>query len=479
MPRKSDGVLGQRLGYVNIVGAASATATNVNVNNVMAYRRSEYYRVELSTNNGSAAVWQGVTKRVVQSGTTNSVTGNLFLPKQAETFSYDADGNLTNDGRWAYVWDGENRLISMSSPTTAPSGSRKSMTFGYDWQGRRISKTVRDWTGSTWVKGVDERYLYDGWNLVAELNGPNNAVIRSYMWGSDLSGSLQGAGGVGGLLAVTIATNGVHFTAYDGNGNVSALVGASSGTATANYEYSPFGVLLRAEGVVAKVNPFRFSTKFQDDETDQLYYGYRYLSTSTGRWISRDPIEEKGGKNLYRFAGNDAVNAIDRLGLAVGKITINISQPDRSWWHVGWLMYMDWRPPSEWKPTSCPPCERAVWVQRYWYMLTKRHLWETETVQGWTKDWDENDNYDGATPWILGKGSPNDRAVLTDTPQIYGQTKFIATRMTFQAESCVKCVKGVDSGKIYGCVTWDYTYDQNSNPDLVGGVLWFTDSPRD
>lgn len=62
-----------------------------------------------------------------------------------------------------------------------------------------------------------------------------------------------------------------------------------------------FGEVIRATGPMAKVNPFRFSTKYQDNETDLLYYGVRYLKTSTGGWLSRDPIGEKGGLNLYGF----------------------------------------------------------------------------------------------------------------------------------------------------------------------------------
>jgi len=44
-------------------------------------------------------------------------------------------------------------------------------------------------------------------------------------------------------------------------------------------------------------------------------YGYRYYSPETGRWISRDPIEEEGGINLYGFVGNDSLNGWDYLGL--------------------------------------------------------------------------------------------------------------------------------------------------------------------
>ena len=66
---------------------------------------------------------------------------------------------------------------------------------------------------------------------------------------------------------------------------------------------------------MAKANPLRFSTKYQDDETDLLYYGYRYYNASTGRWLSHDPIGERGGRNLYAFTGNDPVGDYDALGL--------------------------------------------------------------------------------------------------------------------------------------------------------------------
>ncbi|HNR72510.1 MAG TPA: RHS repeat protein, partial [Verrucomicrobiota bacterium] len=85
-------------------------------------------------------------------------------------------------------------------------------------------------------------------------------------------------GGVGGLLAITDARQGSHFCAYDGNGNVTALVKADGSGLTAQYEYGPFGEVLRATGPMAKANLFRFSTKYQDGETDLLYYGYRYYN---------------------------------------------------------------------------------------------------------------------------------------------------------------------------------------------------------
>jgi RHS repeat-associated protein len=80
-------------------------------------------------------------------------------------------------------------------------------------------------------------------------------------------------------------------------------------------EYGPFGEVIRATGPMAKANHFRFSTKYQDDETDLLYYGYRYSNGSTGRWLNRDPIGELGGINLYGYVGNDPINEIDLFGL--------------------------------------------------------------------------------------------------------------------------------------------------------------------
>jgi len=62
-------------------------------------------------------------------------------------------------------------------------------------------------------------------------------------------------------------------------------------------------------------NPFRFSTKVTDDETGLVYYGYRYYSPILGRWISRDPIGEKGGLNLARLSRNQPISYVDALGL--------------------------------------------------------------------------------------------------------------------------------------------------------------------
>ena len=60
------------------------------------------------------------------------------------------------------------------------------------------------------------------------------------------------------------------------------------------FEYDPFGKIIALDGGYADDNAFRFSTKYSDDETNLIYYGYRYYSTNLGRWISRDPFGEEG-----------------------------------------------------------------------------------------------------------------------------------------------------------------------------------------
>ena len=148
-----------------------------------------------------------------------------------------------------------------------------------------------------------------------EEKGNNNAVVRTYTWGLDIRESSQGAGGVAGLLMVNAGSGGIHFPAYDLNGNVMGLVKAANGTISTRYEYGPFGEVFCSVGELAGENPFQFSTKYTDFETDLVYYGYRYYSPDLGRWISRDPIEEQGGFNLYAFVNNDPINKIDTLGL--------------------------------------------------------------------------------------------------------------------------------------------------------------------
>jgi RHS repeat-associated protein len=78
----------------------------------------------------------------------------------------------------------------------------------------------------------------------------------------------------------------------------------------------PFGEPLRVSGTLGQSNPFQFSTKFTDNLSGLVYYGYRYYQPKTGRWLGRDPIQEQGGVNLYGFVTNRPMTAVDFLGLS-------------------------------------------------------------------------------------------------------------------------------------------------------------------
>ncbi len=226
--------------------------------------------------------------------------------KPAPVFTYDVNGNMTSDGRFTYTWNDANRLTTITQAETSKE------TYTYDGLGRRVTKKTYSWDSetSTWTLDSEQHFVYNGWNLIAELDESDN-LSKSYVWGIDISGSEQGAGGVGGLL---MASDGsvIHFPAYDGNGNITAYTDGSSALA-ASYEYSPFGALTASSG--STFSPFRFSTKCYNTLTGLYYYGFRYYSPRFARWINRDPIGEEGGINLYGMVGNDAVNWADDSGL--------------------------------------------------------------------------------------------------------------------------------------------------------------------
>jgi YD repeat-containing protein len=104
--------------YVDVMGLTLGGNT-VQVNGTNAYQKWEYFREQLGTNNASAAQWVGISVTAGQS----NVSGNLFVARNPENFTYDADGNLLSDGRWSYTWDANNRLIAMTNNTGIAAGA--------------------------------------------------------------------------------------------------------------------------------------------------------------------------------------------------------------------------------------------------------------------------------------------------------------------------------------------------------------------
>jgi len=330
---RSINAVDRKVDVMGLALVANGMPTTVSINEAAPdYRRGEYFWKQLA-GGGAGPNWLEV--RVV-AGAFSSI-GNVYISPQSESFGYDLDGNLTSDARWVYKWDAENRLARIETQVTAAAVGvpPKRIQFFYDFQGRLIRRQLFsgtynpgmiNWFGSPdTAPGADLLFLYDGPQCIAALN-PAQTLYQAYVWGLDFSGTVSGAGGVGGLVmfrrTVGPSTE-TYFPTLDGNANVTGLVkgedaGAanSAGTVAARYEYGTFGHLLRVSGEpVALDNPFRFSTKYQDDYSDFLYYGYRFYNVGVGNWLNRDPLQELGGPHLYGFLRNHPVNSYDVLGL--------------------------------------------------------------------------------------------------------------------------------------------------------------------
>jgi RHS repeat-associated protein len=249
-----------------------------------------------------------------------SITGGGHVPPAP---TYDDNGNATT---WnvqpllspgllssVFEWNINNEL------TSATNASGDSATYAYDALGRRVKRTetIGGTTTTTW-------FFYNGWNVELEHSG--STYTRRLTWGLDLSNSLQGAGGVGGLVMVEhlpplpLGEGGgegasglaeAYFPTFDGNGNITAWVDATA-TVIARQRYDAFGNILLQTGTAP--SNYAFSTKPQERVTGLYYYGYRFYDPVTGRWINRDPIEESGGVNLYGFVESDSPNQYDLLG---------------------------------------------------------------------------------------------------------------------------------------------------------------------
>lgn len=303
-------------GKLEVLGDSSAAT--VTVNGITTTRQGSRYGIEVPVDNDTGAQQVTLNIEATDGATTTSKTVKRSLAAADQFFIYDQDGNLLSDGIWHYTWDAENRLIEAVYLLAQTDADKRKLHYTYDHQSRRILRRELRWNTArnTWYAERQIKYLYDGWNCIAEILN-ESTLWKKHTWGLDLSGSTQGAGGVGGLLTTEDLLNGYAASVlYDGNGNVVGLVEKGTQNLIAEYEYTAFGETLTAKGAMAQANTYRFSTKPLDAQTGLYYYGERYYNPNNGRWLSRDPIEEDGGPNLYGFCYNAGVNLFDNLGNA-------------------------------------------------------------------------------------------------------------------------------------------------------------------
>jgi RHS repeat-associated protein len=220
-------------------------------------------------------------------------SANQIATWAGTTFTYDANGSLTNDGAQTYSWNARNQLTGLSGSLSA--------SFQYDALGRRRGKTI---------SGTSTGFLYDGLNIVQELSG-----------GSPSANILAGLG-IDERFTRTDGTGAQYFLG-DVLGSTVALA-TGSGTVQTDYTYQPFGQTTSSGASTA--NPFGFTGR-ENDATGLYYYRARYHSPLTARFASEDPLEYFGqfgnsSSNLYAYVKDSPVMLVDPTGQQAEVIVI-------------------------------------------------------------------------------------------------------------------------------------------------------------
>jgi RHS repeat-associated protein len=224
-----------------------------------------------------------------QQGATGAMSASYNAVNQitnlgsGQAFVYDANGNLTDDGVRTYNWDAENRLIGIVSKAD----STQVATFRYDGLGRRIAIVGAD--------GVETRYLWCG-EALCQARGSDDTVSRRYYSEGELA--------PGGASL---------FYAQDHLGSVRDVLSAQDGSLVTSNDYDAYGNPIQAPGFAA--TDFRYAGMFYERNSGLYLTHYRAYDPVTARWLSRDPIEERGGMNLYSYGGENPLNSGDPTGL--------------------------------------------------------------------------------------------------------------------------------------------------------------------
>ena len=277
-------------------------------------------RDELISANEVSYAYDDIGNRTVAEGKTYTANNfNQYTKIDDFTPQYDADGNptliKTSTGIWSVSYNAENRPIRWQSGDTV-------ITMSFDRMGRRVEMRTQS-ADSDFL----QRFVYDNYLCIQHLRGADNILFQSYVWDPTEPIATRP------LVFQPAATPPPSSYFHDGNKNVSDLVNIQG--SAAQYDYSPFGSITVSNNVLISKSEqgglFGFSSECYDNLLGLIYYNYRHYQKETGRWISRDPLENMGvfksflkgdsfsEVDLYCFVRNRVPNSIDLLGLTTAE----------------------------------------------------------------------------------------------------------------------------------------------------------------